>query len=119
MRRRTAGPSGTTARRRSSVTRTSGSLNAKIQRQEARSTITPPASGPTMTAIPPQAVHEPIAAPRARSENAAAMIASELGVISAPATPCSARAATSVCVLGATVQASERTPKEANTRRLP
>ena len=45
-------------------TRTSGTLSAKIQRHETWSTIQPPASGPTMAAIPPQAVHDPIAGPR-------------------------------------------------------
>ena len=39
-------------------------LIAKIQRHEAWSTITPPASGPTIIAIPLQAVQEPIALPR-------------------------------------------------------
>ena len=98
-------------------------LIAKIQRHDAWSTIRPPASGPAMTAIPPQAVHDPIAAPRSRSENAAAMIASELGVRSAPATPCAARAAISVSTFGAAAQASDSKPKpptpSSNTRRLP
>jgi hypothetical protein len=51
------------------------------------------------------------------------MIASELGVRSAPAHPCSARAPISVSDVGARAQASERTPKAATpnekTRRLP
>ena len=76
-----------------------------------------------MIAIPPQAVQEPIAAPRSRPENAAAMIANELGVSNAPATPCSARAAIIVSTVGATAHASDRTPKEptpiAKTRRRP
>ena len=97
-RRGTVGASGTAARTSTSVTSTSGTLIAKIQRHDVWSTIRPPTSGPTMTAIPPQAVQEPIAAPRSRSGNAAAMIASELGVSSAPAAPCSARAAISVSV---------------------
>ena len=70
----------------------------------------PPASGPTMMAMPPHAVHEPIAAPRSRSGNAATMIASELGASSAPAAPCKARAAISVSTVGATAHAA-RTPR--------
>ena len=101
-RRGTVGASGVAARASSSVTSTSGTLIAKIQRHDAWSTITPPASGPTIIAIPLQAVQEPIASPRSRSENAATMIASELGVSSAPAAPCSARAAISVSTVGAT-----------------
>ena len=86
----------TALRASSSVTSTIGTLIAKIQRHEAWSTITPPASGPMIIAIPLQAVHEPIALPRTFAGNAATMIASELGVSSAPAAPCSARAAISV-----------------------
>ena len=117
------GTSATALRTSQSVTRTIGTLIAKIQRHEVWSTITPPASGPTISAIPPQAVQEPIALPRSAWANAATMIASELGVSSAPAAPCSARAAISVSEVGATAQASESTPKAAipneNTRRLP
>ena len=98
-------------------------MSAKIQRHEILSTISPPASGPTIDAIPPQAVQAPIAAARSRSVNAATMIASELGVSSAPAAPCSARAAISTSIEGATAQASESTPNgatpSANTRRSP
>ena len=88
--------SATALRASSSVTATIGMLIAKIHRHEALSTITPPASGPMIIAIPLQAVHEPIALPRTFGGNAATMIASELGVSSAPAAPCSARAAISV-----------------------
>ena len=66
------------------VARTSGTLRAKIHRHDAWSTITPPARGPTIAAIPPQAVQEPIAAPRSLGLKAATMIASELGTMSAP-----------------------------------
>jgi hypothetical protein len=51
------------------------------------------------------------------------MIASELGVTSAPAAPCSARAAIRNPIDGATAQASDSTPNAAtpmaNTRRSP
>ena len=62
---------GTAARISTEVRATSGTLRAKIQRQETWSTIQPPASGPTIAAIPPQAVHDPIAAPRSLGANAA------------------------------------------------
>ena len=45
------------------------------------------------------------------------MIASELGVSSAPATPCSARAAISVSIVGASAQSDERTPKPRDAER--
>ncbi len=51
------------------------------------------------------------------------MIASELGVSSAPAAPCSARAAISTSIVGATAHASESTPNAvtpiAKIRRWP
>ena len=98
-------------------------MSAKIQRQETWSTIQPPASGPTMIAIPPQAVHDPIAAPRSFGEKAATMIASELGVRSAPAAPCSARAAMRASIVGANAHASDSRPNPATpivkTRRSP
>ena len=74
-------------------------------------------------AIPPQAVHAPIAAARSPCGNAATMIASELGVTSAPAAPWRARAPIRTLMLGASAHASESAPKAetpiANTRRSP
>ena len=49
-------------------------------------------------AMPPHAVHEPIAAPRSSGGKVATMTASALGVSSAPNTPCSARPATSTSI---------------------
>ncbi len=72
-----------------------GRLSRNIQRQEAIASSSPPASGPSTVAIPPHAVQLPIAGPRSDSSNVATIVASELGTSSAPATPCSARAATS------------------------
>jgi hypothetical protein len=69
--------------------------------------------------------NERLNAPRVRGQvrNAATMIASELGVTSAPAAPCSARAATSRLIDGASAHASEKAPKAAipvvNARRAP
>ena len=105
------------------MTAASGTLIAKIQRHEAWSTSQPPTSGPATEAIPPHAVHAPIAAARALFSKAATMIASELGVTSAPAAPCSARAAISTPMVGATAHATEKTPKAptpiAKMRRWP
>ena len=105
------------------MARTSGTLRAKIQRHEPWSTIRPPASGPTIAAIPPHAVQDPIAAPRSLGPNAATMIASELGVTSAAAAPCSARAPISTSIVGASAHAIDVTPNavtpSANTRRSP
>ena len=64
-----------------------------------------------MPATAPQAVHMPMAGPRSRGANAATMIARELGVSSAAATPCRARATISASLVGAAAQASEKTPK--------
>ena len=86
-------------------------MSAKIHRHETSSTIQPPASGPITTAMPPQAVHEPIAAPRSFGEKAATMIASELGVRSAPAAPCNARAAIRASIVGASAHTSDSRPK--------
>ena len=51
------------------------------------------------------------------------MIASELGTSSAPAAPCSPRAAINVSVVGASAHATENSPNAAapseNTRRSP
>ena len=51
------------------------------------------------------------------------MIANELGISNAAATPCSARAAISRPIVGARAHAKENTPNEttptANTRRSP
>jgi hypothetical protein len=114
---------GSATRISTSVTRTSGTFSAKIQRHETSSTITPPTSGPTIEAIPPQAVQEPIAAARFVGSNAATTIASELGVTSAPAAPWSMRAPISTSIVGASAQPTDSSPKAttptANTRRAP
>src|SRR4249919_1520675 len=98
---------GTAARTSSSVHTTRGMLSAKIQRHVSWSTIQPPASGPRIAAIPPQAVHDPIAAPRYLGPKAATMIASEDGVTSAAAAPWKARAAMSTPIVGASAHATE------------
>ena len=86
----------------------------KIQRHEAWSTSSPPPSGPITIAIPPHAVHVPIAAPRSSSGKTAVMIASEDGTSSAPAIPCSARAAISSSTVGASAHSTDVAPKPAS-----
>ena len=98
---------------RYSVTSTSGTLIAKITRQENKSISAPPIGGPMRIEIPVQAVHEPIAAPRSSSPKVAVMIARVLGTSSAPAMPWSPRAKISALPLGATAHNSEQTPKAA------
>ncbi len=119
----TLGVRGTAASTSTTVPATSGTLSANTQRHETWSTITPPASGPMTAAIPLHAVQVPIAGPRSRAENALMMIASELGVSNAAATPCKARAAISTPIVGARAHATENTPNAAtptvNTRRSP
>ena len=105
------------------MTATNGRLSAKIQRHDNRSTTTPPASGPMIEAIPPHAVQAPIAPPRAFGAKPATMIASDAGVMSAPAAPWSARAAIRTPIVGASAHRSETTPKApiptAKIRRSP
>ena len=106
-----------------SVAITNGTLMAKIQRHEAVSISQPPMNGPMTVAIPAHAVHDPIAPPRSLGVNAITITASALGVSSAPKMPWSARAATSVSIVGAIAQSSDATPKPATpsekTRRSP
>ena len=76
-----------------------------------------------MPATAPQASQLPIAGPRSFSRNAETMIASELGVSSAAAAPCRARAQIRKSIVGASAVATENTPKSAmpvaKTRRSP
>ena len=69
------------------------------------------------------AVQDPMAPPRSAGGKAVMMTARALGVSSAPKTPCSARAATSTSIVGASAHSSDATPKPAtpseNTRRSP
>jgi hypothetical protein len=117
------GRSVTATRTIRAVAMTNGTLMAKIQRQLATSISQPPTSGPMTNAIPPHAVHEPIAPPRSSGGKAAMMMASALGVSSAPKTPWSARAAMSTSIVGAIAQTMLTTPKPTTpivkTRRSP
>ena len=104
---------GITVRISATHTITSGRLMRKIQRQDASTSSSPPASGPSTPKIAPHAVQLPIAAPRSDAEKVFTITASELGTSSAPAIPCTARAATSGPIDGASAHASDATPKPA------
>ncbi len=114
---------GITARINPTQTTAKGRLIRKIQRHEATPSSTPPPSGPSAAATDPNAVQEPIAAPRSDSGKVATITASELGISSAPATPCRARKAIRKPIVGASAQSSEAAPKpptpSAKTRRSP
>ena len=97
--------------------RTSGTLIANINRQEASATTQPPMSGPTIAAIAPHAVQVPIAALRWCVGNALTMTAKALGARTAPETPCNARAAISTPLSGAIAHSSEKPPKETTPSR--
>jgi len=98
-------------------------LITKIHRHDAIASSSPPVSGPSTPAIAPQAVHVPIAPPRSDGPNVLTITANELGTSSAPATPCSARAATRKPIYGAIAHSADATPKAptpiANTLRSP
>ena len=83
----------------------------------------PPRSGPPTVEIPPQAVHVPIAAPRSAPENVDVSRASDAGVRSAPAIPCSPRKTMSAMTSGESAQRTDAAPKAAtpivNTRTSP
>ena len=65
-------------------------------------------------AIPVKAVQVPTAAPRSSASSwVAVSTASDAGTSSAPATPCSARAATRIGAVGATAHSSEVTANHA------
>ena len=87
------------------------------------STSAPPASGPITVETPLHAVHVPIARPRSSSGNTAMIVASVLGTSSAPAAPCTIRAATSASAVGAIAHSKEVMPNRAvpsaKTRRRP
>src|SRR5205823_1152668 len=88
-------------------------LMRKITRQLEASTSQPPRVGPITKEIPLQAVHCPIAAPRAAPENVAVSMASEAGVRRAPATPWMPRKTISVVAFGAAAHRIEATAKNA------
>ena len=102
---------------------TSGMLMRKIRRQDPMARSSPPSRGPTTPAIVPHAVQLPIAPPRSDSGKVCTITASDAGVSSALATPCSARAPIRNPMLGEIAHRIEAAPKPitpiAKIRRSP
>ena len=100
-----------------------GTLSQKIHCQLMPSTTAPPMTGPRPTATPPMAPHAPSATPRFSGLTAALRMVSVSGVTMAPPTPCTARAAMSVWMSGASAARAEAPVKMArpitNSRRRP
>ena len=84
-----------------------GTLMKKMNSQPNPSVSAPPTSGPIATAAPVVAPQSPNAVPRSAPWKALASSASEVANISAPPTPCTARARLSASGLSARPQASE------------
>ena len=100
-----------------SSTRPIGTLIQKIQCQEMLCTTAPPTSGPSATAEPETPDHTPSAIPRRAAGKASASSVSVSGVTIAAPIPCTARAATSSSVLGASAAAAEAAVKSESPAR--
>ena len=100
-----------------------GTLSQKIHCHEMPWTTAPPTTGPSATARPPMPPHAPSARPRFSAGTAALRMVSVSGVTIAPPTPCSARAAFSTSIDGASAANAEAAVKIAspitNSRRRP
>jgi hypothetical protein len=100
-----------------------GTLIRKIHRQLPASSSHPPRKGATAADTPLNPAHVPIARVRSPGWNAASMIARLAGVISAPPTPCTARAAMSQSMPGAAAHSTDAAVNQLNparkTRRRP
>src|ERR1700733_6220508 len=84
-----------------------GTFSQKIHCQDAPSTTAPPTSGPMATARPPIAPHAPRARPLRCGGTAADSRVRVSGIRIAAPTPCTARAATSHPMLGASAAAAD------------
>lgn len=84
-----------------------GTFTQKTADQSTRSTSRPPSTGPTASASAETPAQTPMAVPSSFRGNAATMIDSVSGFISAPPTPCPARNAISQSTLGASAQATD------------
>ncbi len=124
---RVPGTAGTTFSAAATAMMPSGTLTRKIGRQsmpQRSSPISvPPSTGPVTEASPAASANRPNTPPRSCGGNSAGTSASVCGVIIAPPTPCSARAATSHSIDGASPQSAEAavnspTPSR-NIRRRP
>src|SRR6187551_1089513 len=90
-----------------------GTFSQKIHCHEMPSTTAPPTSGPIATAKPAMPDHAPSAAPRRSADTAPLRIVSVSGVTIAPPRPCSARAAMSHSVEGASAAIADAPVKMA------
>ena len=94
-----------------------GTLIQKIQCQEMPCTTAPPTSGPIATAAPEMPDQTPSAIPRRSAGNASASSVSVSGVTSAAPAPWTARASTSMPVVGASAAPAEATVKTVRPAR--
>jgi hypothetical protein len=105
------------------ATAATGTLIRKIGRQLPACSSHPPRKGAIAADTPLNPAHVPIARVRSPGAKAASMMARLAGVISAPPTPCPARAAMSHPIPGAAAHSTDATvnqPRPArNTRRRP
>ena len=85
-----------------------GTLMPKIQCQSRARITAPPTSGPSATAMPLMPDHTPMARPRFSAGNVSASSVSVSGVTTAAPTPCTARAAISRPVVGASAATTRR-----------
>ena len=92
-------------------TRPIGTLIQKIHCHDRPSITAPPTSGPRATARPPMPPHAPSARPRRSAGTAALRIVSVSGATMAPPRPCSARAATSASIDGASAASADAAVK--------
>jgi hypothetical protein len=103
------------SRRRASATgaraKPIGTFSQKIHCQERPSTTAPPTTGPSATPSPATPDQTPSARPRRSALKASLSSVSDSGVITAPPSPCKARAAISASVLGATAAAADASVK--------
>ena len=88
-----------------------GTLTKKIQLQSMCSVIRPPTSGPIASASADVPAQIPMAVPRSRGGNVAAMIDSVAGFIKAAPAPCRIRAPMSISEEPASPQRSEASVK--------
>ena len=100
-----------------------GTFSQKTQCHEMPLTTAPPTSGPNATARPLMPPHAPRKTPRRSSGTPAERIVSVSGITIAPPSPCTARAASSTPIVGASAAAAEPAVKIAipiaNSRRRP
>ncbi len=93
------------------------------RRHDTESIMKPPRNGPNAVAMPASPDQAPIAAPRSDCRNDAEMMARLPGMSSAAVMPCSARAAMSASIDGATPLSSDVAANPTNpmmkTRRRP